>query len=703
MTENSPSKHKNVIDDLRDIQHCLKRESVFNEFYEEKLIELKKDVSEYPIEHVYYQKNYFNIFSYSKSIYNNDKYLHPKKFKAVKEEVGQFNSAFISAPLNHPLLKSIEGFVNNIDDFAELLSKIDPIDERLEVLTFSTIPAFFNYLVYDSCCDKFLDLINELMKRSKNIAIQLARVLFILPRFVDFFRCVMSDIKHLTANMADSTRLHAFANLFVKKWVSCINLCPNVIKRYLSLSSDPANLLIDTFFTYLLDFPFLYGFFHFCASLNSEVKGSLLAILKEKKDKLTNCLMSEEKLAQIPTSKNISKLVTRIDSYYLFTKDDMSIISFLISLAKKNDLLNGVNPIDVSFETKYLLLDGNKFSKTSNKEELHPEKVDHENILEEKLRKIIIEIDVIPITTQYSPSSTIIDLLTTQINLARPNHRLYLEMLMNDIMQSKNNSEYTFKGYIDLIVTKFEQRDNERKEKLKTLSMYSNECEQSKRNNNEIREAILNLVEVIRFKQLFSYFSSIKNEMDNIDNYILKFEEFKVYSDKMKRKFLKWFEETHGKDVGEFSNCTEKILNYVLTKEIPLNRFKEKTKNAIAPQNDEYLNSASQSPETKIENMEKTLKFAIELHRQIPEYIYPGDIVDAIERCVNEVCANVKSVNPNSGADDVWPVYDNLLFTHKLDDYAYIAVYINNFYPSENYSMCMFSIPWKSLKMSNRR
>ena len=59
MSDDSPSIQKNVIDDLRDIQLCLKRESVFNEFYQEKLAELKKNVLRYPIEQVYYQKKLF--------------------------------------------------------------------------------------------------------------------------------------------------------------------------------------------------------------------------------------------------------------------------------------------------------------------------------------------------------------------------------------------------------------------------------------------------------------------------------------------------------------------------------------------------------------------------------------------------------------------------------------------------------------------
>jgi hypothetical protein len=133
---------------------------------------------------------------------------------------------------------------------------------------------------------------------------------------------------------------------------------------------------------------------------------------------------------------------------------------------------------------------------SSQSESLSPEEE-----IEKQLREMLTGVDVIPLAAQSSGPPEMVDLLKSQVQLARPDHRLLLEMKIDDFEAAlkKAGLTWNFQKFLELLRTKFEERQPQRLHKLSRISLYNTEYSQMNQLSKSLRKAIDYYRDVLRF------------------------------------------------------------------------------------------------------------------------------------------------------------------------------------------------------------
>jgi hypothetical protein len=94
-----------------------------------------------------------------------------------------------------------------------------------------------------------------------------------------------------------------------------------------------------------------------------------------------------------------------------------------------------------------------------------------------------------------------VELLKSQVQLARPDHRLLLEMKIDDFetARKKLTGQYRFQEFLTLLKQKFEARQPQRLEKLAKISLYNTEYSQMGQLSKGLKKNIETYRDVLRF------------------------------------------------------------------------------------------------------------------------------------------------------------------------------------------------------------
>jgi hypothetical protein len=202
---------------------------------------------------------------------------------------------------------------------------------------------------------------------------------------------------------------------------------------------------------------------------------------------------------------------------------------------------------------------------TSQADPLTPEEE-----IEKQLREMLTGVDVIPLAAQSSGAPDMVELLKSQVQLARPDHRLLLEMKIDDFEAARKNANlnWNFQAFLNLLRRKFEERQPQRLEKLSRISLYNTEYSQMGQLSKSLKKSIDYYRDVLRFHIVEEWLretsplADISNDLcANSDRFIRFFEE-------VVRKWKAWCASRQYTTPPNYE-----ILHNIVMLELPLARF----------------------------------------------------------------------------------------------------------------------------------
>jgi hypothetical protein len=129
----------------------------------------------------------------------------------------------------------------------------------VDVITFSFLPSFYGLLQSFDRQDEFAAFVEAVSVIDRPLALQFARIIFVLPEFLAIVRQVMSQISLVWADIASEDEW----SLFLDQWTAALSqllpAVPQVVLRVASLGDD---FLATSFFAEVFRTPGLFFFCH---------------------------------------------------------------------------------------------------------------------------------------------------------------------------------------------------------------------------------------------------------------------------------------------------------------------------------------------------------------------------------------------------------------------------------------------------------
>ena len=565
------------MDDLRHVQLLLKREDIFTDFQAHEIQDLNKSLRCECQEVLCQQK--FLLFLHVTSMGSKAVQLEPAFFDSLFEnrEKNDTSSPHL-APNQIPIYnRVISGFVDTVTHLAAAcadLAKKKP--QYLDQMAFSTVPGLFGYLWSAESAQKFLGFLQELIKQAPEYASAFARVVFAVPPFRQFFDAVMGDLVNRVANVKSKEDADAFVNDFIEKWTENAPFCPNIVKETLAMAADQADLLIGAFLVPAFASPRTFGIIPLSLRIGSEPTDLILESLKGRAGEMCEVLAKVENPTTLPSSEKLSKILPDLGKNALFTADDLEVLSALVE---------SINEVHPDFPVKAAQLDPagavtqkkyQAFSFTlPTVQEVHRansggETGSQEDELEKQLREMLTGVDVIPLAAQSSGTPDMVELLKSQVQLARPDHRLLLEMKIDDFERAREHSsvKYDFRAFLDLLKRKFEERQPQRLDKLSKISLYNTEYSQMGQLCKSLKAAIDVYRNVLKFHLVEQWLNQANPLSEISDELCQERELFRTFFCDIIKKWKEWCTAHEYKDQG----C-EAILHNIVMTELPQERF----------------------------------------------------------------------------------------------------------------------------------
>ncbi|KAH0794502.1 hypothetical protein GPJ56_001527 [Histomonas meleagridis] len=563
---------RNLMDELRHVQLLLKREEIFNEFQQTEIQELNTNL----------RTESQRVFSLQKLLL----YLHMCSMgdKAINLQATFFDSLLKDdekrltnqgTASSNAYNRVISSFLDNNELLARALADLlqsSEISQEIDQLTYSTIPGLFGYLWSSESGEKYAKFIEELFKVSPDKTPQFIRVIFAVPPFRQFFDAVMADLVNSIQNVTDQAKADEFAVEFLKKWNEHSQFCPGIVKRIISLSDQPDKCLIDSFLEPAFNSPRSFGIVPLSFTINPEAMGFIKTAVLAKSSELWDIIASSQNSSQLFSSKRLSDILPDLGKTALFSNEDLHLLGLLSKSAKKIDPnfteITQSNQPDSS--PVYQVF---PFSIPIVQENQHngqpEERRSEDDEIEYQLREMLTGVDVIPIPAQSNDKPNMIELLKSQVQLARPDNRLLLEMKIDDFEASHNNRQnrMNFQQFLELLKEKFKERQPQRLEKLSKISLYNSEYTQMEQLTKTIKKSIDEYRDVLRLYLVEKWTSESPIQCDD-DLCKISDPKFRTFFRGIVDNFKEWCASQ------QYQHATKvEILHNIVMTQLPLSRF----------------------------------------------------------------------------------------------------------------------------------
>lgn len=571
----------NLMDELRHVQLLLKREDIFIDFQSHEIQELNLNLRTESQKVLYLQK--FLLFLHMTSMGNRAVNLTPKFFDSLFKEFPE--KATPTPPLTPAQITSfnrvISSFVDSLPRLAKACSNIaknkpDLVDQ----MAFSTIPGLFGYLWSAESAEKFNQFMKEIIDNYNDIAPLFVRIIFALPQFRQFFDAVVSgesNLSNMIPNVVDEESASKFCQEFLKKWKESAQFCPNVVKECLSFSSDPAKMLLDSFFIPAFESPRTFGIIPLSLRMGKDSTQLITKGIESIINDLWEVLKNVETPSTLPSSQKLSNILSDLGKSALFSSKDLDVLIALV------DSVNEDNNGNDGFPVKRELLENSiekdeylPFSFTLptvqdvQRVQNNGEPASPEDDIEKQLREMLTGVDVIPLAAQSSGTLDMVDLLKNQVQLARPDHRLLLEMKIDDFESARKKLEnkWKFQDFLNLLRRKFEERQPQRLEKLEKISLYNTEYSQMGQLSKSLKKSIDVYRDVLRFHLVEQWLNETNPLSEISDNLCKSPQAFAEFFRNIIAQLKQWCT-AHNYTL----TMNQEIIHNIVMREIPEEKF----------------------------------------------------------------------------------------------------------------------------------
>jgi hypothetical protein len=496
------------MDELRHVQLLLKREDIFNDFQAHEIQELNLSLRQESQRVLYLQK--FLLFLHMISTGDRAVNLTPVFFDSLFKEIQDKLTQSPPSTPNHITVynRVISTFVENMPLVAKACASLATAKPNLvDQLTFSTVPGLFGYLWNAEAATRFLDFLHAIVDEAPNLASAFTRPIFGVPAFRQFFDAVMVDLSHQVAAVSSAESAGQFCDDFIRRWRENAQFCPNVVRDALAFAASPPDLLADAFLRPAFDSPRTFGIIPLSMRVSPAALAEILGSLLPRAVELWEIISSVENPASLPSSEKLGRILQDLGKSALFTLADLEVLNGLVEAAAAiaPDFPIKVSQLDQTAATRggeyqtysFTLPSVQDLPRSSSSAEINSP----EDEIEKQLREMLTGVDVIPLAAQSSGAPDMVELLKSQVQLARPDHRLLLEMKIDDFESARKKASGTwkFQGFLELLSQKFDERQPQRLEKLSRISLYNTEYSQMVQLSKSLRKSIDQYRDVLRF------------------------------------------------------------------------------------------------------------------------------------------------------------------------------------------------------------
>lgn len=576
MASTDVKESSNLMDELRHVQLLLKREDIFYDFQANEIKELNQSLRNESQKVLYLQK--FLIYLHMCSMGDKCVKLPPKYYDSLFKDIPDKQQQPSASNQVNVFNKIISVFTTDIELLAKSVSElITKKPESADLLTFSTIPGLFGYLWSAEAAENFLKFMQKVIATNVIVAKTLARVIFALPQFRLFFDSVISDLVNKVPSVTNAEQAEQFTTEFIQKWKDIVQFCPDIVKTAATFTDSPAQLLLESFIKPAFDSPLTFGIVPISLRVGPEPTNLIAESLGKHIDELWKAIDEVPKASPLPSAEKLTKILPDLGKSALFTSEDLANLTDLVTYAIE------INP---DFPVKPTQLDRQATSEEYNSysftlpsvQEVHY--ADHSNSelspqdeIELQLRQMLIGVDVIPLAAQSNDSPDMVSLLKSQVQLARPDHRLLLEMKIDDFETARrkvdaDKQSSSFQDFLNLLKEKFKQRQPDRLEKLSKISLYNTEFSQMGQLSKGLKKSIDFYRDVLRFHLVEQWLNETKPLASISDQLCTG-----------SAKFVQFFNQTVEQWKGWCKNrsytpiCSFEILHNIIMRELPLERF----------------------------------------------------------------------------------------------------------------------------------
>lgn len=193
-----------------------------------------------------------------------------------------------------------------------------------------------------------------------------------------------------------------------------------------------------------------------------------------------------------------------------------------------------------------------------------------ENNLENQLRKILIGVDVIPLAAHQNANPDMVELLKSQVQLARPEKRLLLEMKIDYFQTAKQDINYSFENWIKLLKDKFDERMPQRLQKLSKISLYNKEFSHLNELTKSLETSILNYRSILKYHLVIKWIYESNPFQSISDKLLTDPDEFVKFYALIIQNWNSWCQSHNYQPTN-----ANTIIHNLIMRKLPIEKFRE--------------------------------------------------------------------------------------------------------------------------------
>jgi hypothetical protein len=316
----------------------------------------------------------------------------------------------------------------------------------------------------------------------------------------------MQELVNKVAPVSTPDQANAFADDFLTRWQENAQFCPGVVKSALEFSTDPPLFLTNAFLRPAFTSPRSFGLIPLSLQITPDSTTLILEALSARAVQLWELIHSVESPPPLPSAEKLSKILPDLGKSALFTADDMEILNGLVESANRVcadfPVKPPADPPAVARGQEYQTF---SFTSPSIQDIQRSASTDApgspEDEIERQLREMLTGVDVIPLAAQSSGQPDMVELLKSQVQLARPDHRLLLEMKIDDFETARKKlpGAFKFTDFLRVLRDRFDARQPQRLERLAKISLYNTEFSQMGQLSKVLKKNIDVYRDVLKF------------------------------------------------------------------------------------------------------------------------------------------------------------------------------------------------------------
>lgn len=560
MTVSPDEDYVQLVDDLSEVQRKLVKEDTLYEYIEKdtKETETKLELLTYRVRCI--QKY---IITFLSSTF---------RVKPSNYSLPYINSIFtynINEPIPYELEpESLQSYykvakqcTDQIDILAQVAIKLQEVRPELtHNICNSTIPALFQNLYTRESIEQFHEFTKYIFSKFPGSANKFLNFLLMHPLTSQFVEALIEDIPVPYTH-------ENYVSFLKKSWKRNAGIMPQFVVDIFADSPTPATILFDSIIKPIFQFPKMNRLIHQLDEIDEQRLAKLIEDIGAIKEKLWKRLTKSGPLCKFPREENNSQ-IRNISSFYVFSDDDLVILSYFSKYAKEMDLFD--IPVDPPSTYNSILIFPDPVEPPQASMSSIVLYSSHLDDTEMNIRSLLVKLPPISHASSSSADRGFFAEIRKIIAFLPHEKELSFEIKVAKI-EKKVDNKLTFREIVNILNEALEKRAKEQhKKSIAFLAAFNNAIKDLSLNIEKLTRHLKKRMSVLRFYMIQQWSKEI-NFQDPPDSVIEDSDQFTEY---YKNHYNEWMSWLKAKQFFTWDDSLE--FHEFLMKKIPNETFNEK-------------------------------------------------------------------------------------------------------------------------------